>query len=142
MQPQTHAYPVRRVLVFADRDLALLDDAQLRRLTEAARGSHVRLVAAAEAVPGERWIIDLTAREAQARERLERWRDALTAHARAVEIEVGDADARLALADARHAFEPDTVLAITRHAGCAPWPQPSRRRWSQRPGTHALPIAA
>jgi predicted TIM-barrel enzyme len=142
MQPQTHAYPVRRVLVLADRDLALLDHAQLRQLTEAARGSHVRLVAHAGAVPGERWIIDLAAREAQARERLERWRDALAAHARAVEIEVGDADARLALADARHAFEPDTVLATTRRAGSAPWPQPSRRRWWPQPGTHALPVAA
>lgn len=60
----------------------------------------VHLVAPAGPLPGERWIIDLTAREAAAVERLASWTGALERHVSALTSEVGDPRAGLALADA------------------------------------------
>lgn len=108
--PADHIRP-RRVVVLADRDLAAVVAADLRRITEAAAESHVLIVVPAAAVAGERWIVDLAARRVKAEERLEAWSALLAPHARSVEREVGDERARCALADARRAFQPDAVIA-------------------------------
>jgi hypothetical protein len=114
-------------------------------LIEGVHGGHVRVVAPAQAVPGERWIIDLTAREARARRRLEAWRNMLERHARVLETEIGDPDARLALADAQRDFKPATLLGTMPPADPSPRrPQlPCRRREREQPPVAgALPFAA
>jgi hypothetical protein len=74
---------------------------QLRRIRDAVTDANVLLVAPALPVPGERWIVDLDARESQARARLQRWIGALAGHASAIEAQVGDADPGTAVTDAR-----------------------------------------
>jgi hypothetical protein len=74
---------------------------QLRRIRDAVTEANVLLVAPALPVPGERWIVDLDARESQARSRAERWFAALADRASVIEAEIGDADLRAAVADAR-----------------------------------------
>ena len=73
---------------------------QLRRIRDAVTDANVLLVAPALPVPGERWIVDLDARESQASSRVERWFGALADHASLIEAEIGDADPRAAVADA------------------------------------------
>jgi hypothetical protein len=85
-------------------------DEQLSQLRELVAGANVLLVAPALPVPGERWIIDLDARAAQARSRLQQWTVALAGHAATIEGEVGDADPRLAVADARRALPAARVV--------------------------------
>ncbi len=142
MPPLTHTNLTRRLLIVASHDVAMLDRGQLEDLLEAARGGHVRVVAPARAVRGERWIIDLTAREAQARRRLEGWRGALERHAGLVEAEIGDADARLALADAQREFEPQTVVATVPSAAPAQEMGWTRRWWWQEQQAARVPLAA
>jgi hypothetical protein len=74
---------------------------QLRRIRDAVTDANVLLVAPALPVPGERWIVDLDARESRARTRVERWFAALADDASLIESEIGDADPRAAVADAR-----------------------------------------
>jgi hypothetical protein len=77
---------------------------ELRRIREAVAGANVLLVAPALPVPGERWIVDLDAREARTRSRVERWIGALADHASKIATEIGDADPRVAVADALREF--------------------------------------
>lgn len=74
---------------------------RLRRLRTTVTNANVLLVAPALALPGEGWIVDLAARASRARTRLQRWIDALADDASAIQVEIGDADPRCALADAR-----------------------------------------
>ena len=74
---------------------------QLRRIRDTVTDAKVLLVAPALPIPGERWIVDLDARAEQARSQLQRWFGALTDHAAVIEAEIGDADPRAAVADAR-----------------------------------------
>lgn len=83
---------------------------QLRGIVDAVEEADVLLVAPTLPVPGESWIVDLDAREAQARSRLGRWSSVLAEHARSVETEIGDPSPRLAIADSRDDFPADTVI--------------------------------
>ena len=74
---------------------------QLRRIRDAVTDGKVLLVAPALPIPRERWIVDLDARDSRARSRVERWLGALADHASLIEAEIGDADPRAAVADAR-----------------------------------------
>jgi hypothetical protein len=82
---------------------------RLRRIRDSVTDANVLLVAPVLPIPGERWIVDLDARASQARSRVQRWIVALADHASAVEAEVGDADPRMALSDARREF-PDAQI--------------------------------
>ena len=93
-----------RILIVADRDLPDVE------AIEAVKDAHVLIVAPAGPVAGERWIIDLTARERAAQERLETWRAVLAPHAVRVDGEVGHADVRAAVEDASAAFGPERVV--------------------------------
>ena len=91
-----HPANAHRVVVIADGEPPAPHDPASHALADAVHGAHVLLVAPASAGPGERWIVDLDAREAQARRRLHAWAVVVAAHASAVETEVGDPSARLA----------------------------------------------
>ena len=98
-----------RVLVVVHGEPSDGDD-QLRRFVDAVEEADVLLVAPTLPVPDERWVIDLDAREARARSRLERWTGVQADHARRVKTEIGDPSSRLAIADALHDFSADTVI--------------------------------
>ena len=142
MQNRTQDVPARRVLVIVDRDFPE-NEPDARRLVEEVRGGDVLVVASAGAVPGERWIIDLTAREAQARRRLTGWIDALAPHARTIASEVGDADPGLARDDAQRDHAPHTV--VTTAGADAParpgWAGMLERRAANAVGARAVPQA-
>jgi hypothetical protein len=124
-----HARHPHRVVVIAAGDPPAPHDPASHELVATVRGANVLLVAPASAVPGERWIVDLDAREAQARRRLDAWAAAIAVHASAVEAEVGDPSPRLALADARRAFRPHAVVASAPPARAArprTWPRLAR----------------
>ena len=110
-----------RVIVLADRDAAMLDAHELRRLNNAVADGRVLVVAPAGPVAGERWIVDRSARRAQAEDRLRGWATMLARHASELELEVGDENPRLALSDARGAFPADAVI------GFAPLAEPAIR---------------
>src|SRR5512132_1120600 len=114
----------RRIMVLADRDVAKLDPHELPGLYNAVADGHVLVVAPAGPVAGERWIVDLTARRAQAKKRLEGWATMLAGHASELEFEVGDENPRLAVSDARRALRPDALIAF------APLAEPSARSGS------------
>ncbi len=101
----------RHVVVVVDGDFPGAGHPEARRVIDAVSGGHTLLVAPAGPVPGERWVVDLSARAEQARRRLDGWSSALTPHALTVDVEIGDASPILAAADARHAFSADTVVA-------------------------------
>ena len=81
---QTH------LIVLAEREYAGDHDPELRRIADAARGRHVRVVAPAGPIPGEHWLVDITAREQDARRRIKSWTLALAPFAATVDGEVGD----------------------------------------------------
>jgi hypothetical protein len=108
-----------RVLVVVHGEPSDGDD-QLRRFVDAVEEADVLLVAPTVPVPGERWIVDVDAREARARSRLERWTGVLADHARRVGTEIGDPSSRLAIADALHDFPADTVITTPGTAPRAP----------------------
>jgi hypothetical protein len=56
-----------RIMVLADRDAAKLDPHEVQGLYNAVADGHVVVVAPAGPVARERWIVDLTARRAQAK---------------------------------------------------------------------------
>lgn len=114
----------RRIVVLADREVAAVDAGDLSRIADAAAAGDVLIVAPAGPVAGERWIVDLTARSTQARERLDAWATLLASRARSVEVEIGDENPRFALADARREFRPDAVITLE------PDPTPIARRTS------------
>jgi hypothetical protein len=89
------------VILVARGEPAQQSREQLRWIRDAVTDANVLLVAPALPVPGERWIVDLDARESQARLRVERWLAALADRASVIEAEIGDADPRAAVADAR-----------------------------------------
>ena len=113
-----------RIIVLADRDPAMLDAHELQRLDDTVADGHVLVVAPAGRVAGERWIVDLSARRAQAEDRLRGWATMLERHASELELEVGDENPRLALSDARGAFPADAVI------GFAPLAEPAVRSGS------------
>lgn len=120
-----------RVVVVADGEPPAPHDPAAQELVADVTGAHVLVVAPASAVPGERWIVDLDAREAQARRRVDAWAATIATHASAVETEVGDASPRLAIADARRAFRPHAVVASApagRAGAAAPAPPPRLRQ--------------
>jgi hypothetical protein len=119
----------RRVVVVADGDPPAPHDPASQKLVAAVSGAHVLVAAPASAVPGERWVVDVEAREAQARGRADAWAATIATHASAVETEVGDPSPRLALADARRSFRPHAVVAgapPVRAAPPRPWPRLAR----------------
>ena len=75
-----------------------------------ARGADVLLVAPTLPVAGERWVIDLDAREAQASANLHSWIDGLADQAESIDGEIGDESPRLAVADALDGFAADECL--------------------------------
>ena len=119
---------------------------ELEGLNDAVADAHVMVVAPAGPVAGERWIVDLTARRVRAEERLNDWATMLTRQVRELELEVGDENPRLALADARRAFRPDAcdraraarrALGPVRLAAVSP-----ARSVQARRQTRMLPAAA
>lgn len=114
---------------------------QLRRIRDAVTDSNVLLVAPALPVPGERWIVDLDARESQARSRLQRWIGALVDHAAAIETEIGDADPRAAVADARRELPAARVVDAST-AERKRTAEPGLLRRAERYGLMRAPVAA
>jgi hypothetical protein len=100
----------QRLLVLVGGPFPGHDRAVARRILAAARGAEVLVVAPKLAVPGERWIIDLGARERQARTNLRSWIDALADRAESIHGEVGDESPGLAVADASERFAADELL--------------------------------
>lgn len=143
MQTTTISPAGRRVIVVVG-EYPGADHPDARRVTGAVTGADVLLVAPAGPVAGETWVVDRTAREAQARARLGRWAAALAPHARSLDGEIGDPEARRAVADARLAHAGHTVITTTTAAARAP-----RRPWvtalagrltgTHRPVTRVLP---
>jgi hypothetical protein len=89
------------IILIASGEPAEQSPEHLARIHDAATDARVVLVAPALPVPGERWIADRDARASQARGRVQRWSAVLAGPAVALAAEVGDADPRLAAADAR-----------------------------------------
>jgi hypothetical protein len=104
------------LIVLAECECAGDDNAELRHIADAARGRHVRVVAPAGPIPGEDWLVDVTAREQEARRRIESWTRALAPFAATVAGEVGDENPRLALADARRDVGRDAPVLSARGA--------------------------
>ncbi len=126
MNPESNEHNRRRVLIVADDDPEHAAPGLAASVTQ----GDVFVVAPAGPVAGERWIVDVGAREASSRRRLEAWESSLTPLAWRVTGEIGDADTRLAVSDARAVFEADEVIYVARmrepaararHAGAAPW---------------------
>jgi hypothetical protein len=93
---------------------------QLRRIRDAVTDANVLLVAPALPVPGERWIVDLDARESQARSRVECWFGALADHASLIEAaEIGDANPRAAVADAQRLLPAAQIVDAPEREGDA-----------------------
>ena len=114
----------------------------LGRIREAVTDAKVLLVAPALPVAGERWIIDLDARAAQARSRLQHWFAALADHVSAVDAEAGDADPRMAARDARRE-RPTAQLIDAPGAEAERTVTPGRlMRLIERYGLMPAPVAA
>ena len=105
-----------RILLVVEREFPGEEDPDARRIAQAVAGRELLVVAPAGPVAGERWTVDLVAREQQARRRLASWTHALARHARAVKGETGDPSARLAVADAHAAYGPAVVIGTGRAA--------------------------
>lgn len=99
-----------RVVVLIDGAFPGTDHPDVRRVTREVTGADVFLVSPTRPVPGEDWIVDRTARDAQAGAHLAGWTSALRPHVHSVDGELGDPDPRWAIADARHAFPADRVV--------------------------------
>jgi hypothetical protein len=130
MNPYSNEHDRRRVLIVADDDPEHAAPGLAATVTQ----DDVFVVAPAGPVAGERWVVDLGEREASARRRLEAWVSSLTPWAWRVTGEIGDADTRLAVGDARAVFDADDVIYVARLR------EPARRarragaaRWSSVP---------
>lgn len=108
--PATVTHTQTPVIVLVERDCAGSHDPALRGIADVASRSRVHLVVPARPVAGERWLIDVAAREQDAHERLESWTTALAALAIRVDGQIGDANQRLAVADARRELGHELVL--------------------------------
>jgi hypothetical protein len=98
------------VILLAGRECAGSHDPALDHIAHSVRGNDVHVVAPASPLAGERWLVDVAAREQDARRRLESWTSVLALYASRVDGEVGDENPRLALADARRELGDDAVL--------------------------------
>jgi hypothetical protein len=137
-----HAPSPTHVILVALGEPADRHPEQLRRIREAVTDANVLLVTPALPVPGERWIVDLDARESQARARLQRWIGALAGRPSAIEAQVGDADPRTAVADARRELPAARVVdapAIERDRTAEPG---RAMRLAERYGLMPAPVAA
>jgi hypothetical protein len=114
----------RRLIVLVDDQFPGRDDFRASWIAARAQGAEVLVVAPALPVPGERWIIDLDARQAQARAHLASWVEALAGTAASVRGEVGAERPSLAVADALAGFPADECL----DAGASAEASPRRRR--------------
>jgi hypothetical protein len=114
----------RRLIVLVDGPFPGRDDFRARWIAARAQGAEVLVVAPVVAVPGERWIIDLDARQAQARAHLASWVEALADTAARIRGEVGAESPSLAVADALAVFPADEYL----DAGAPADASPPRRR--------------
>ena len=103
-----------------------------------AEGAHVLVVAPTLPVAGERWIIDLDAREAQARANVGSWIDALADRAESVRGEIGNESPRRAAADAVDGFAADEYLDALVPGG----PSPGERRPFERLRDLLTPVPA
>jgi hypothetical protein len=116
--------PHRRLIVLVDDQFPGRDEFRESWIAARAQGAEVLVIAPALPVPGERWIIDLDARQAQARAHLASWVEALADTAASVRGEVGAESPSLAVADALAAFAADEYLDARLPAA----PSPPRRR--------------
>ena len=103
-----------------DREWAGSHDPALSHIAQSVRGNDVHVVAPASPLAGERWLVDVAAREEDARRRLESWTAALAPYASRVDGEVGDENPRLALADARRELGDDAVLLSVSNSAASP----------------------
>lgn len=104
------AQPRRQLLVLVDGPFPGLQHERAALIAARAQAADVLVVAPALPVPGERWIIDLEARRAQAGANLRSWSEALAGEAESVQGEIGDESPRLAVADALEGFAADEYL--------------------------------
>jgi hypothetical protein len=100
----------RRLLVLVGGRFPGSQDDRAGLILARARGAEVLVVAPTLPIAGERWIIDLDAREAQAHANLQSWIDALADPAETVRGEIGDENSQLAVADALAGFAADEYL--------------------------------
>ncbi len=108
------------VILLADRECAGSHDPALSHIAQSVRGNDVHVVASASPLAGERWLVDVAAREEDARRRLGSWTSVLAPYASLVDGEVGDENPRLALADARREFGDDAVLMSVSNSTASP----------------------
>lgn len=129
----THPAPptaptLRRLLVLVDGPFPGDQHYRAGLILARAQGADVLVVAPTLPVAGERWIIDLDAREAQARANLQSWTEALSGRAERVRGAIGDESPRLAVADALDGFAADEYL----DAWVLERPSPAPRRPLER----------
>lgn len=123
---QTAASPTvtrRRLLVLVGGPFPGHGDDRASLVLARARGAEALVVAPTLPVAGERWVIDLDARESRARANLRSWVDALAGQAASVRGELGDENPDLAVADALDGFAADEFLDALVPGG----PSPARR---------------
>ena len=133
------------VILLADRECAGSHDPALNHIAQSVRGNDVHVVAPASPLAGERWLVDVAAREEDARRRLESWIAALAPDASRLDGEVGDENPRLALADARRELGDDAVLlsvSISTASPTVPFLTGARRGWLARRSVVTRVLAA
>lgn len=129
----------RPVIVLVERGCTGSHDPALRDVARVAGGRRVHLVAPAGPVAGERWLVDVGARERDAQARLDGWAAALAPHAASIDGEIGDENPRLAVADARRALGADArLVSISAPAASPAPPAPA----ATRPGRFAWRLAS
>lgn len=121
-----------RVLVLIDSPFPAAERTAADAILAATRGADVLVVAPAQAIPGERWVIDLDARESQARLNLESWITALAGGANRIRGEVGDEHPGLAVSDAVAGFAADEVHMVRNVAPEAPPARRASLEWAGR----------
>ena len=114
----------RRLLALVGGPFPGSQDDRAQLILARAHAAEVLVVAPTLPIPGERWIVDLDAREAQARANLQSWTEALANRADSVRGEIGDENPRRAVADALDGFAADECLDALGPAH----PPPAQRR--------------
>jgi len=100
----------RRVLVLVSHPFPGHDQPAARRILAAVQNAEVLVVAPTLPIRGERWLIDLNARERQASANLQSWTDALADPVESVHGEIGDESPGNAVTDALGDFAADDLV--------------------------------
>lgn len=114
----------RRLLVLVGDSFPGLQDERAAWIAARAQAADVLVVAPTLPVAGERWVIDVDTREAQARANAQSWIDALADQAHSLHGQIGDESPSMAAADALDGFAADEYLCALPRVSLSP-AQPS-----------------